>query len=76
MIKLTSKQKIHPFKKKIFYTQKPCIYKKNIVSLHKFRPFKTNRMNSNNRNHQHYPLGAVQLTVQVSVFYCFIDIKE
>ena len=76
MIKLTYKQKIHPLKKIFFYTKKPCIYKKNIVSLHKFRPFKTNRMNTDNRTHQHYPLGAVQLTVQVSVFYCFIDIKE
>ena len=33
-------------------------------------------MNLGNRTHQHYPLGAVQLAVQTSVFYCFIDIKE
>ena len=33
-------------------------------------------MNSTNRKHQHYPLGAVQLASQASVFYYIIDINE
>ena len=33
-------------------------------------------MNFGNRQHEHYPLGAVQLAPQASVFYCFIDIME
>ncbi len=33
-------------------------------------------MNTDNRKHNDYPLGAVQLAPQTSVFYCFIDIKE
>ena len=76
MIKLTSKQKIHPLKKIYFYKKKPCIYKKNIVPLHKFRLYKTDSMNTDNRKHNDYPLGAVQLAPQASVFYCFIVIKE
>ena len=47
-----------------------------IVTLHKFRLYCFVIMNLGNRTHQHYPLGAVQLAVQTSVFYCFIDIME
>ena len=44
--------------------------------MHKFRLYKTDSMNTDNRKHNDYPLGAVQLAPQASVFYCFIDIKE